>query len=247
MTDVEERRVNDLSNRNAWIFGVCLLAGLIGLGLVLGGSLVRFKRLDRTVVVKGLSEREVPADVAIWPLTFSEASDSLGELYDTIAAKNALIVAFLGEQGLAREAVTVNPPNVVDRRAQLWGSPEQAQPRYVGTSTVTVYTSDVQTVRSAMSAAIDLGQRGIALGEGNYGNQTQFLFTGLNDLKPAMIEEATRNAREVAEKFAADSDSRLGKIKSASQGQFSISDRDSTTTHVKKVRVVSTIEYYLVD
>lgn len=239
--------MSDTSTHTAWIFGACLLAGLLGLGLVLGSSLVRFKRLDRTVIVKGLSEREMDADIAIWPLTFNEASGSLNGLYDSIEAKNELIVDFLVEQGLERTAITVNPPSVVDRQAQLWGNQEQANPRYVGTSTVTVYTTAVDGVRAAMGAAIDLGQRGIALGEGNYGNQTQFLFSGLNDLKPEMIEEATRNAREVAEKFAGDSDSRLGKIKSASQGQFSISDRDSTTPHVKKVRVVSTIEYYLVD
>ncbi len=235
------------SNRGAWILGACLLLGLLGLAAILGNSLVRFKHLDRTVVVKGLSEREVDADVAIWPLTFSEASDSLEALYDTIERKNELIVGFLAEQGLETSAVTVNPPSVVDRRAQLYGNQERAQPRYVGTSTVTVYTSDVATVRAAMSAAIELGQRGVALGGNNYGNQAQFLFTGLNDLKPEMIEEATRNARAVAEKFAEDSDSRLGKIKSARQGQFSIADRDSTAPHVKKVRVVSTIEYYLAD
>ena len=81
----------------------------------------------------------------------------------------------------------------------------------------------------------------------NYQAQPQFLFTGLNQIKPAMIEEATRNAREVAEKFAQDSSSKLGKIRTARQGQFSINDRDSTTAHIKKVRVVSTVEYYLAD
>ena len=234
-------------NRNLWILGVCILAGLVGLGTVLGNSLVRFKRLDRTVVVKGLSEREVPADIAIWPLTFSEASDSLDALYDTIERKNDAIVAFLTEQGLDPGSITVNPPSVVDRRAQLYGNQERAQPRYVGTSSVTVYAAEVESVRTAMSAAIELGQRGIALGDNNFGNQPQFLFTGLNELKPEMVEEATHNARAVAEKFATDSASRLGKIKSARQGQFSISDRDSTTPHIKKVRVVSTIEYYLAD
>ena len=74
-----------------------------------------------------------------------------------------------------------------------------------------------------------------------------FIFSKLNDLKPEMIEEATKNARAVAEKFAEDSKSRLGKIKSASQGQFSVEDRDSSTPHIKQVRVVSTVEYYLSD
>jgi hypothetical protein len=87
----------------------------------------------------------------------------------------------------------------------------------------------------------------IALNTGDYENRARFLFTGLNTLKPAMIEEATRNARQAAEKFAKDSDSTLGKIKRASQGQFSIEDRDGSTAHIKKVRVVSTVDYFLAD
>ena len=92
-----------------------------------------------------------------------------------------------------------------------------------------------------------LGKQGIVIRGHDYENRTEYLFTGLNDIKPDMIEEATRNARVVAEKFAADSDSSLGKIKQARQGQFSISDRDQNNPHMKKIRVVSTIEYYLSD
>jgi hypothetical protein len=98
-----------------------------------------------------------------------------------------------------------------------------------------------------MERLVDLGKQGIAISGENYQSKTVFEFTKLNDLKPVMIEEATKNARAVAEKFAQDSKSRLGKIKSASQGQFSIEDRDSGTHHIKKVRVVSTVEYYLSD
>ncbi len=100
---------------------------------------------------------------------------------------------------------------------------------------------------AAGTRLIELGKSGIVLSGDDYQSRTQYLFTGLNDLKPKMIEEATRNAREVAQKFAADSDSRLGKIRTAYQGQFSIQDRDGNTPHIKKVRVVSTIEYYLAD
>ena len=112
---------------------------------------------------------------------------------------------------------------------------------------MTVYSKNVDKVRAAMSSLIDLGKKGVAIYGEDYRNQTQFLFTGLNDLKPGMIEEATKNARAVAEKFAQDSDSELGKIKSALQGQFTISDRDATTPYIKNVRVVSTVEYYLSD
>jgi hypothetical protein len=105
----------------------------------------------------------------------------------------------------------------------------------------------VEAVRNAMQDVIALGKKGVALSGEDYQSQTQFVFSGLATLKPEMIEEATKNARAVAEKFAADSDSSLGKIRSAQQGQFSIENRDSTTPHIKKVRVVSTVEYYLAD
>jgi hypothetical protein len=94
---------------------------------------------------------------------------------------------------------------------------------------------------------VELGKQGIAISGEDYQSRTEFLFTELNSIKPAMIEEATENARQVAEKFAQDSSSRLGKIRRAQQGQFSISDRDNNTPYIKKVRVVSTLEYYLSD
>ena len=98
-----------------------------------------------------------------------------------------------------------------------------------------------------MNSLSKLGKKGIVFTGSNYQNQTEYIFTRLNEVKPEMIEEATRKAREVAEKFAADSQSRLGKIKKAYQGQFSISPRDKNNPHIKKVRVVSTVEYYLSD
>ena len=98
-----------------------------------------------------------------------------------------------------------------------------------------------------MTQLVELGKQGVAIAGADYEARTQFLFTRLNDIKPDMIEAATRNAREVATRFAQHSDSRLGKIRRASQGQFSIDDRDSNTPHIKKVRVVSTVEYYLSD
>jgi hypothetical protein len=98
-----------------------------------------------------------------------------------------------------------------------------------------------------MSGVIELGKKGIVLTAQDYQNKTQFVYSGLSNIKPEMIEEATKNARAVARKFASDSESQLGKIKTAKQGQFSINDRDATTPHIKKIRVVSTIEYYLSD
>ncbi|MBD3801157.1 MAG: SIMPL domain-containing protein [Campylobacterales bacterium] len=112
---------------------------------------------------------------------------------------------------------------------------------------VTVYTEKIDAVRQSMREIVNLGKDGIALSGQSYEHRTQFLFTGLNSLNPSMIEEATKSARNGAGKFATDSASRLGKIKTASQGEFSITDRDSSTPYIKKVRVVSTVSCYLSD
>jgi hypothetical protein len=235
------------SRASAAILGMGLVVGLGILGMLLGNAAWRVKTLERTVVVKGLSEREMPADIVIWPVAFQVADNDLNAFFDSVAQKNATITSFLEEQGLSRDEWTIAPPVVIDRYAQSYGDNANIAFRYTGNATVTVYSDKVDVVRAAMANVIELGKRGIAISGQNYQNQTQFLFTGLNDIKPEMIEEATRNARLVAQKFAEDSDSRLGKIKSAYQGQFSIQDRDATTPHIKKVRVVSTVEYYLSD
>lgn len=119
--------------------------------------------------------------------------------------------------------------------------------RYAAAQVITVYSDKIDTVRASQGNVAELGKKGIALGGNEYNQQTQFLFTRLNDIKPAMIEEATRNARAVAEKFASDAKSQIGKLKRANQGQFTIEDRDTNTPYLKKVRVVSTVEYYLAD
>jgi uncharacterized protein len=239
--------MNEPISRSLVVVGASLLLGFIALGWLLGNYAVRVKKFDRTVVVKGLSEREVPADVAIWPLTFQEAGNELNGVFTSLQKKNALITEFLAGHGISKEAITVGPPVVNDRYAQSWGDTGNVVYRYTATSTVTVYSNDIEAVRKAMRDVISLGQKGVALSGEGYQGQMQFEFTGLSKLKPEMIEEATKNARAVAEKFAADSDSRLGKIRSAQQGQFTIENRDSMTPHIKKVRVVSTVEYHLAD
>ncbi|MGH8193033.1 MAG: SIMPL domain-containing protein [Woeseiaceae bacterium] len=231
----------------AVVLGGFIFAGLLAFALIASNAALDVKAHERTVQVKGLAEREVPADIVIWPLSYQVASNDLNELYASIDEKNKIINQFLADNGMDLSEVTTAAPQVLDRYAQAYGSTAEIEFRYVATSTITLYSHDVETVRKAMRNVIALGRSGIALSGAQYGNETQFLFTGLNDIKPDMIEEATVNARAAAEKFAADSESTLGKIRTATQGQFSISDRDSTTPHVKKVRVVSTIEYYLSD
>ena len=230
------------------IEALLLAIGMVAGAWVLGQSLLQFKQADRSVEVKGLAEREVPADTVIWPVAFSEADNDLPRLYQTLQEKNAKIAAFLQAGGFKPEEISVSAPSITDRQAQDYGNVQLAERlRYTGKSTLTVYTRQVDRVREAMARLGELGKQGIALSPEQYENRTQFLFTGLNALKPAMIEEATKNARLSAEKFAKDSDSRLGKIRRANQGQFSIENRDASTPHIKKVRVVSSVEYSLVD
>jgi len=233
--------------RDAAVLAVGLVVGLALLGWFLGSSLIRFKEFERTVTVKGLAEQEVPADIAIWPVMFSAADNDLGQVYARLAADEQKLTAYLEKQRFTADEITVAPPAVTDKLAQQWGGNGNVGLRYTATQTVTVYTTRVDAVRQAKSGLAELGRQGLVITGNDYQGQTQYLFTGLNALKPAMVEEATRNAREVAEKFAADSASRLGKIKQAQQGIFSISDRDANTPYIKKVRVVSTIEYYLAD
>ena len=238
-----------MNAKSSLILGLSLIIGLTALGYVAGEAALSVKSRERTVTVKGLSEREVSATVAAWPVSFQVAANDLNEVYATVESQSAIVRRYLVDNGLAEADITPSPPAVVDLYAQSWGDKSSIPFRYTANASVTVFTENVEAVRRAMSNLVDLGKQGVAVSQNpEYGDSSNvFLYTQLSDIKPAMVEEATRNARGVAEKFAADSDSRLGKIKSASQGQFSISDRDSTTPYIKKVRVVSTIEYYLAD
>jgi hypothetical protein len=227
--------------------GLFILLGLTSLGYLLGRAAVEVKEYDRSVTAKGLSEREYPADVVIWPVAFTVAGNELGEVYETLDSNGLRIREFLQQAGLEPGELTLSTPIVTDKLAQAWGDIPRPEYRYVATRTVTVYSGQVDTVREAMSGLMELGKEGIAFTGDAYMYPVEYLFTRLNDVKPEMVEEATRNAREVAQKFAEDSNSRLGKIRQASQGQFTIEPRDTNNPHIKKVRVVSTVEYMLSD
>jgi uncharacterized protein len=228
------------------LLGLCVLLGLGLLGYQLAGAALAVKNLERTVTVKGLSEQEVAATVATWPVSFQLADNNLDALFARIDTNTQIIIDFLAEYGISGDEVTLSAPEVTDLFAQQWGNKQNITFRYTANASVTVYSKNIDAVRKAMANLVALGKKGIVISRTNMHEQ-QFLFTELSALKPTMIEDATKNARAVAEKFAQDSNSKLGKIKSARQGQFSITDRDSTTPHIKKVRVVTTVEYYLSD
>ncbi|WP_119154234.1 SIMPL domain-containing protein [Caldimonas tepidiphila] len=242
-----------MGERRSWlpaaVGGALIAVGLIGLGGAVSSGLVQFRAMERSVEVKGLAEREQPANLAIWPITHADADNDLAALQARIEAKNAIVLDFLRKRGFDGAELSVVPPSFVDKLAREFGGEEGGRFRYTARTGITVYTPKVDAVRAALAQVGELGRQGIAVtgGDPGMGAGVQFLYTGLNDIKPAMIEEATRNARETATRFAADSQSTLGKIRRANQGQFSIEDRDASTPHIKKVRVVSTVEYYLQD
>lgn len=231
----------------ALVLGLCIALGAAGASKVLSDGAVRIREYERTVTAKGLAEREYPADIVIWPIRFAVADNDLTALYQHIEDQTARIRSYLTAAGVTAEAISLAAPAVTDKHAQQYGGGERSEFRYAATQTVTVYARDIPTVRKAMPGLAALGKQGIALVGENYDNKPEYIFERLNEIKPEMIEEATTNAREVAHRFAVDSSSRLGKIKRASQGQFSISARDKNNEHIKKIRVVSTVEYYLVD
>ena len=224
--------------------GCCLMIGLVVGALLLGNAIRASRADDRVVSVKGLCEREVKADKVICPFAYKEGGDNLQQLYRTIEEKNGVIIEFLKDAGISEEEITIAAPKVVDTRTEWSGS--QNRYVYIVTSVVTVCTDKVNEIIALQSRQGELLQHGIATAA-SWEYQTVYSFTKLNEIKPAMIETATKNARETAEKFAADSDSKLGKIKRATQGQFTITDRDSNTPYMKHVRVVTSVDYYLKD
>jgi len=232
---------------SAFVLGVFIFFGLSSLGYLLGGAAIEYKQYERSVTVKGLSEREYKSDIVIWPIQFTAAGNDIGSLYSSIEENTLKIKKFLEENGISSEEITFASPAITDKSAQQYGSNNKPAFRYAAIQTVTVYSKNIDAVRSVMSSLSELGKKGIVFTGGNYQSKTEYIFTRLNEIKPEMIEEATRKAREVAQKFATDSKSKLGKIKKASQGQFSINARDNNNPHIKKIRVVSTVEYYLSD
>ena len=232
-----------MENKSNFFAGLAVMAGLVVMGLMLPRAVSEYRSFDRTVSVKGLCERELPADKVIWPIKYKVVGDDLAKVYAEIEQKNAAVTEFLSSGGFDASEISVSVPTVSDKYTQEYGSNDRRY-RYVATSTVSVCTANVNAALKLLSRQSELIHSGIAP-ENEWDGGPKFYFEGLNAVKPEMIQEATQNAREVAQKFAQDSDSRLGKIKSANQGTFSIEDRDSNTPYIKKVRVVTYVDYYL--
>lgn len=231
-------------DKGKFFSGLAIMVGLIVLGFNIPKAVSDYRSFDRIVNVKGLCEREVKADKVIWPVTFKVVSDDIQSIYSQIDRNNQTIISFLASGGLSENEISVAVPVISDKYANEYGNNDRTY-RYIASSVITVCTDKIDQVLELMSKQSELLKKGIVTGGNTWENQVQFKYEGLNDIKPEMIEEATKNAREVADKFAKDSGSKLGKIKTASQGTFTIEDRDSNTPEIKKVRVVTSVTYYL--
>lgn len=244
------------------IAAVALAAGLVGgayflgstLGASLGPAFVKGKLADRVVTVKGLSERQVKADLALWDIAYTATGDDLGAAQTKVESDTKIIHDFLTQNGLPAESVTPQQVEVVDLMAQQYRSEGASQSRFIVTASLLVRSGDVDLVQSIARKTGDLIKQGVIFAKENSGSNTPYyLFTRLNDVKLDMIAEATKNARDAADQFAADSGAHIGAIYRANQGQFSIlpgdnwPGADESRQINKTVRVVATVDYMLTD
>ena len=226
------------------ILAALLIAlGILGAGWFTSRGLVAIKTQDRYVTVKGSAERIVDADLVVWPLPQTVGGNDLAGVQRQLDANTAAIRDFFLQAGFKDDEIVVSPPQLEDRWAWAYGDNRPPE-RYRYGNTVSLRTSDVPKALAALRRSGELVGRGVLINEGS---APEFDYTKLNDIKPALIAEATANARESAAQFAEDSGSRLGGIRGANQGVVTINDRDQGSPQVKKVRVVTTVEYFLKD
>ena len=254
---------NQLPPRGTILLGAQLALGLILGGWILGAQIKATRLSDRYVTVKGLVERRVKSDLAIWPISYKQAGDDLASVYAHTEADKNTVLQFLAQQGIQASEIELGLVRVVDTQANEYGGAQRAPHRYIIEQEVSVRTSRVDQVAAAAQKTMQLVQKGIVLSSNpGQGQGVAYKFTGLNSIKPDMITEATRNARAAADRFAADSGAKVGGIRQANQGVFAIlaADQGSDTSEpgqfggaesaadsslMKTVRIVTTIEYYL--
>ncbi|MGD9975705.1 MAG: SIMPL domain-containing protein [Desulfatirhabdiaceae bacterium] len=248
-------------NRNiipaAIIVGVCLFLGFSVGGYFIGKGGTRFRSDTRTVTVKGLVEKEVKADQAIWALRFRRAGEDLKNAHAEISADRETALAFLMKQGFKEAEISRQPTRTIDKLARDYGQNQGAEQfRYVVTSSLVVTTPNVDLVTRALGVTEELLKAGVLLdGEWESGAANpRYVVTTFNAIRPELLAEATKNARLTAQQFASDSGTQVGKIRSANQGAIQIFGTDGndesapyspTSTPGKKIRVVSTFEFEL--
>ena len=246
--------MTDSASARSWIPAALLALGVLGGGLLVGRGFTESRLGDRFATVKGVAERDVEADLAVWTIQFSAGGNNLAEVQRTVVRNLQLTMDFLEDHGISSDLVQVEGVRVVDAAA----NPYQQGPiniRFSVTQTIIVRSEEPRRVQAASGDVGTLVESGVVLVSGQeYGpGGPTYIFRGLNDIKPAMLAEATARAREAAVEFANDSGSELGGIRRANQGVFEILPRDPAPGVMeqnrieKTIRVVATVEYFLRD
>ena len=212
--------------------------------VILALGLVNIITPERSVSVRGLAEREVDADLAVWNMSFSMGENSLESMQKSILEKTEVIKKYLIKHGLEESDFTVKPAAITDNSLNSYMDQTKITYKFVAQQTILVRSGKIEAVKSAYADSLELVSAGIAVSQ-DYDSKVSYEFTKLNDIKPEMIAEATKNARTAAEQFAHDSNSKVGKIKKATQGLFTIEDAAVGLEDKKSVRVVNTVEYLL--
>jgi hypothetical protein len=233
--------------RSFVVLGLSLIVGLAIFGGQIGRAVKTGREFDRYLTVRGLSEREMKATLAIWPIKFSAYAEDLGSLKTAMERDRALVIAFLKDNGIATNEITQGLPDVSDREDERIQEKALAMARYRGVMTLVVRSPNVDVVKKAIQAVDALLDKGVSLAGNENMDRIQFIFDAdaVNAVKPDMIKEATANARAAAEKFAQDSKSTVGRIRRATQGTVEIEDRDVATPERKIIRVVTTVDFFL--
>lgn len=232
------------------VYGLILCFGFMCAGFFPGYYYFETYKTNNSVVVKGLSEMNVKADLGIWNIKFSDTGNDITISQKKIASQLKTVINFLNKAGFAQNEISVGTLVVVDKLADRYASDVKPTYRYILTQGITVRSNNVDLIEKTYSSISQLLSKGIIFVGNEYSSPITYLFTGLNDIKPKMLEESTKSAKESANEFAKASDSKVGKIRKASQGVFSITPQDGGSERQasvidKKVRVVSTIEYWL--
>ncbi len=231
---------------NRLLAGLLIALGAAAAGWAVGHGLERFRMADRSITVKGLAEMNVASDFAVWPLSFRRAGNQFGEVQQALAADRDKVVAFLEQAGFEKDELEIRPLQVTDVYSREYSQPNQPF-RYTGNGQVLVKSARVEQVARAALAIDPLIQAGLAI-QGDIGPTYQL--RGFNEIKPTLLSEATRNAREQATQFASEAGATLGPLKSANQGVIQISGDnggygDDGSSQTKRLRVVSTFVYEL--
>lgn len=237
------------SNKGLIIGLICLSLSIVLAGCFIAGGLKEFRSADRIVAMKGLSQKDVEADLAIWTIRHSATGNNLAFVQNSINDNSRKIRLFLKTNGLSEQDIASRRLEVTDLLAQSYRQQGADQSRYIISEILAVRTNNVNALDAAYQKSGDLLGQNVSLITNQGQSPIEYIYTGLNAIKPEMIAEATKSAREAAEQFAKDSGAKVGGIKYANQGLFQILPRDSENgyeerqSRYKTVRVVSTVNF----